>query len=226
MTGPRTLAADYDVYEIAYLAGGPRRAMETALVALVVGGRVAVDRSNGHLTVADGRRRHPMEAAVLDAIGSRRQRTIATVRWRVETDERLTALRRRLESDGLLRPSAPTSRRYRAWSATALTAEGRRTLRHVRAEPPADRVADGTGAMQVALCGPAAVADRELRSALFDPPAPPRPSGPFRRRRDPRDAADTTLWGGGAAVDGNWDGNWGGNWGDGGGGGGDGGGGG
>ena len=35
MTGPRTLAADYDVYEIAYLAGGPHRAMETAVVALV-----------------------------------------------------------------------------------------------------------------------------------------------------------------------------------------------
>jgi hypothetical protein len=189
MNGPRTLAVDYDVYEVAYLAGGPRRAVDAAMVALVEGGRVAVDRSTGQLTVADGGRRHPVEAAVLDAIGARHHRTMATVRWRVETDERLSAVRRRLESDGLLRPSAPSSRRYSAWSLMALTAEGRRTLRHLRAEPPADRIAVGTGAMPVALGGPTAMADPDLRSALFDPPGPQRSRGVFRRQRDPYDAA-------------------------------------
>ncbi len=202
MNGPRTLAVDYDVYEVAYLAGGPRRAVEAAMVALVEGGRVAVDRSTGQLTVADGGRRHPVEAAVLDAIGARHHRTLATVRWRVETDERLSTVRRRLEGDGLLRPSAPSSRRYSAWSLMALTAEGRRTLRHLRAEPPADRIAVGTGAMLVALAGPAAMTDRELGSALFDPPAPPRPRSVFRRRRNPFDVEYDNrahFWAAGAA---------------------------
>ncbi|TFV71653.1 TIGR04222 domain-containing membrane protein [Blastococcus sp. CT_GayMR20] len=204
MNGPRTLAVDFDVYEVAYLAGGPRRAVDAAMVALVEGGRVAVDRTTGQLAVADGGRRHPVEAAVLDAIGVRHHRTIATVRWRVETDERLSAVRRRLEGDGLLRPSAPSSRRYSAWSLMALTAEGRRTLRHLRAEPPADRIALGTGALPVALGGPAAMTDPALRSALFDPPAPPRPRSVFRRRRDPYDAAydHRGHWWGAGAVGG------------------------
>jgi hypothetical protein len=87
--------------------------------------------------------------------------------------------------------------------------------------------------MHVALGGPAAMADPKLRSALFDPPAPLRPRGGFRRRRDPFDAvydhrghwwAAGADGGGGAWGGGGWGGGWGGD-GGGGGGGGDGGGG-
>jgi len=184
MTGPRTLAVDYDLYEVACLAGGPRRAMDAALVALVESGRVHVDRTTGQLSVGDTRRRHPVEAAVLDAIGSRGHRTVATVRWRLASDDRLTAVLGRLERDGLLRPSA-SSRKPRSWQAFALTGEGRRTLRHLRSHPPADRVADRTSAMQVALCGPDAMADQELRSALFEPVGPPPGRWLASWRRDP-----------------------------------------
>jgi len=175
MNGPRTLAVDYDLYEIALLAGGPRRAVDAAAVALVESGRVSVDRSNGRLTATDTRRSHALEAALLNAIGTRGAPSLATVRWRVNNDERLSALRRRLELDELLRPSTASSPRSgRAWQTFALTGEGRRTLRHLRSMPPPDRVAQGTSAMQVALLGVQAMADAGLRSALFDPPAPPR----------------------------------------------------
>jgi uncharacterized membrane protein YgcG len=185
MNGPRTLAVDYDLYEIALLAGGPRRAVDAAAVALVESGRVAVDRSNGQLSVQDARRSHALEAALLDAIGTQGHRSLTTVRWRVVNDERLTALRRRLELDELLRPSAAASSRHRrAWQTFALTGEGRRTLRHLRSVPPPDRVAQGTSAMQVALLGVRAMADPDLRSALFDPPAPPRSRNRFAARRD------------------------------------------
>jgi hypothetical protein len=229
MNGPRTLAVDYDLYEIAFLAGGPRRAVHAAAVALVESGRVGVDRSNGLLSVVDGRRSHALEAALLDAIGSRGHRSLATVRWRVENDERLSALRRRLELDGLLRPStAPPSRHRRAWQTLALTGEGRRTLRHLRSTPPADRVGAGTSALQVALSGVAAMPDPELRSALFEPPAPPRSRGAFMLRRDPYAAGQersTSAWVpyGGADAGGGWGGGGWGGCGDGGGGGGDGG---
>lgn len=223
MWEPRTLAVDYDVYEIAVLAGGPRRAVDAAAVALVESGRVQVDRATGGLTVTDARRSHALEAAVLDAIGIRGHRSIETVRWRVDSDERLTVLRRRPEADGLLRASAP-GRRERGWQTFALTGEGRRTLRHLRTSPPADRVAEGTSAMQVALWGRGVLADAELRSALFEPPPPSRARGLFAPRRDPHAAAYEHHTDGASTVggsDGGWDGGWGG---DGGGGGGDGGG--
>ena len=146
MNGPRTLAVDFDVYEVAFLAGGPRRAVDAAIVALVESGRVAVDRSTGQLTVADGAPAHPLEAAVLDAIGARG----ATGRsprcaggWR--TDERLSAVRRRLERDGLLRPSAASPRRrYSAWSAhRPHRARGGARSGTCGRMPPPDRVAVG-----------------------------------------------------------------------------------
>ncbi len=75
MTAPRT-PADLDVYEVAFLAGGAVRAVEAAVVALVESGRLRV-RSPGELAVVSLVRRHPVEAAVLDAFGP-----ALTARWR------------------------------------------------------------------------------------------------------------------------------------------------
>ena len=64
MTGTRTL----DLYELAYLAGGPCRAVDTAVIALVEAGVVRVDRSTGELALIDRRSCSDLEAAVLDAL--------------------------------------------------------------------------------------------------------------------------------------------------------------
>ena len=40
-------SSDLDLYEIAYLAGGPERAVDTALVALVQTGRIRVHSPGG-----------------------------------------------------------------------------------------------------------------------------------------------------------------------------------
>jgi hypothetical protein len=142
-----------DVYDVACLAGGPERVVDTALVVLLVTGRVRAV-SAGELQVVDPRRRHPVEAAVLDAVGGRGRRSIGTVRWRALTDERVTGIARRLRGEGLL---GRFSRR---------TAAGRRALERARA-------ADVGPVLHVALDGRERLTDPELRAAVSEPP--PRP---------------------------------------------------
>jgi hypothetical protein len=179
-----------DVYEAAYLAGGPDRVVETALVALVETGGVRVQRA-GQLSVVDDRPRHPVEDAVLAAIGPHGYRQFELVRWMAGKDERLTALTERLRRDGLV------SRIRLPWSgqAVVLTAAGRRTLRRLRADPAVTDVAAGTSAAKVALHGTRQMHDREQRDAMFHPPRPHRQWG---RRRGWRGAGAPTAGGDGA----------------------------
>jgi hypothetical protein len=231
MNGTPTLALDYDVYDVAYLAGGPCRAVDTAVVALVAGGHLTVDHATGHLTAAGVPRHHWLEAALSDGVGQRDWRTVRTLRRRLELDGRFAGMGRRLQSDGLLRRPASASRRPRTWQLMALTGEGRRTLRSLRAQPPFDRFPAGTDVMAVALGGPAAMTDTALRRALFHPPAPAPVSTGRSRRREAHDArfglsdsaAAASFWVAGSETSG-WAGDGGGWGGDGGGGGGDGGG--
>jgi hypothetical protein len=97
MVTPRRL----DVYEAAYLAGGPRRVVDTAVVALVETGWVRA-RTAGDLHVVQDSPRHEVEAAVLAAVGSGGPHRIDIVRWVATRDRRLTALADRLKDEGLL----------------------------------------------------------------------------------------------------------------------------
>jgi hypothetical protein len=165
MTASRDVS-ELDVYDIAFLAGGLARVVDTALVALVETGRVRV-HSPGELATVSLARRHPVEAAVLDAIGPSGHRSADTVRWRVSSDERVLDLGRRLRSDGLL-IRVPVPRHGRALPAP--TAKGRQALRSLRAHLPADAVAAGTSAMVVALGGRGRMPDQALCAAIFEQP--------------------------------------------------------
>ena len=200
-----------DLYDVACLAGGFRRMVDTALVALVESGRVRV-HPGGELSVTRPQPRHAVEAAVLELVGSPHRRSVATIRWRAGGDPRLTAVAERLTVDGLV------SRRPRpgflGGDRPFLTRAGRRTLRRLRADVPMDRVADGSSAMLVALSGGRAMADAEQRARLFDPPVPsPRRSSRFwNSSRVPAHDSGTTWagtwreggggWGGGGFDDG------------------------
>jgi hypothetical protein len=98
MTETRSLG----VYELAYLAGGPRRAVEAAVVALVEAGVLRVTRPTGELVLLRRRPCPDLEAAVLDVVGFRGSRRLVTVCWRLRADVRLTGIGRRLQADGLL----------------------------------------------------------------------------------------------------------------------------
>jgi hypothetical protein len=184
----------YDLYDIAYLAGGPHHVVDTALVALAESGRVRA-QATGELHATDVQRRSPVEAAVLDALGPRPRRSVTTLRWRLESDERITGLGDRLVADGLL-----TGRRRRLFtggrSRPILTPEGRRALRALRSDPPADRVAPGTSALLVALTGIRAMPDDALRTALFEPPTLPHRSG-IGQWRGPDGYVPGLWWAGG-----------------------------
>jgi hypothetical protein len=179
-------ARDLDVYEVAFLAGGVQRVVDTALVALVESGRVRV-HAPGQLAGVRLERRHPVEAAVLDAVGTRGHRSVDTIRWRLTGDDRLTGLGRSLASSGLLRR---TLRGRQAW---APTRAGRETLRRLAAQPPADPAHDGGSAVLVALRGRAAMPDPALRAAVFERPASPETTGPGigRRLREERRLRDS-----------------------------------
>lgn len=207
-----------DLYQVAYLAGGSRRAVEAAVVALVADGRLRVTRSTGELHVVDARRRHPVEAAVLDVTGDRARQSVDGVAWRVRKDARLVALADGLQQAGLVsrRGGADATAGW-AWPAVGLTREGRRALRRLRSVPPSTARSE---VLAVALAGSRAWPDAELRSAVFTPPRPYLLPGLGGASRSPyvgyADGGSAAGWGGG----------YGGGFGDCGGGGGDGGGGG
>ena len=142
-----------DVYDVACLAGGPHRVVDTALVALVVSDRVRAV-APGELQVVDPRRRHPVEAAVLDAVGGRGRRSVETVHWRALADGRVTEVGRRLRAWRLLgRFARPT-------------AAGRRALERARA-------ADVGPVLHAALEGVDRLPDPVLRTAVAEPPRRP-----------------------------------------------------
>ena len=223
MTGTHVPLLRSDLYEIAYLAGGPRRVVETAVVALVENGRLRVDRATGRLHVVDAHRRHPVEAVVLDAVGPR-GRAVWGIVWRARSDPRLAAVADGLARDELLTRRGGVDARERSfWTLSGLTRAGRAALRQVRQNPPSPPVTGGNAALAVALAGPSAWG-AELHTAVFDPPPPdPVPSS----RADARAARyrHVRYDGGAVGAGGGWGGGFGGGFGGdcGGGGGGDGG---
>ena len=200
--------AELDLYDIAFLAGGVDRVIDTALVVLVESGRVRV-HGPGELAVVRPGRSHPVEGAVMDAVGTRGHRSVDTIRWRLADDERLLGAGPSLAAAGLLRSRARLGRRRSTRSPWAATASGREALRRLAEEPRTARALDGGSALQVALGGRDAMPDRRLRTEIFERPIPPLPrtSGMHRRIReaglhDPAHAAFRTRHGavGGAAT--------------------------
>lgn len=195
---------DLGLYDLGYLAGGPQRVVDTALVALVESGRVRV-HAPGELTAVTPDRRHPVEAAVLDAIGTRGHPTVDTIRWRLTRDARITGLGPSLAADGLLR-----RRILRGRGEWCPTRSGKKLL-HRPVAPPVDRALDGGSAVQVALRGREAMTDADLRASIFERPGLPKVTGSevarqLRKARrlsdDPVVAAHQTrtVLGGAAAI--------------------------
>ena len=175
-----------DLYDIAFLAGGVHRVVDTALVALVESGRVRV-HGPGELAAVQPDRRHPVEAAVLDAVGPRGHRSVDTIRWRLADDERLNGLGRSLAAAGLMHRRILRGRG--TWSPTRA---GREELRRLAEQPTVHRALDGGSALQVAMKGRDAMPDADLRASIFERPALPQATGHDvgRRLRDVRRRSD------------------------------------
>ena len=170
-----------DVYDVAFLAGGANRAVETAIVALVRCGRLRV-HSPGQLATADLSRRHPVEAAVLDAVGPIGHRSVDTICWRLVEDDRLLDIGRRLHKAGLLgRLGAAVSVLHHDRRALAPTRAGHRVLRELGDHP----ALGDPEAVRVALGGRGAMTDQKLRADIFERPVTTLgPAAPRHSRHD------------------------------------------
>jgi len=158
---------ELDIYDIAFLEGGQNRAVEAAVVALVRDGRLRV-HSPGLLATADLSRRHPLEAAVLDAVGPVGHRSVDTICWRLVEDDRLLDIGRRLHKLGLLgRLGVPLSVLHHHRRTLAPTRAGHRILLELGDHP----ALGDPEAVRVALGGREAMTDAKLRAAIFERPA-------------------------------------------------------
>jgi hypothetical protein len=185
MTGTHVPLLGSDLYEVAFLVGGPRRVADAAVVAMIEDGRLQVFRSIAELHVIDPRARHPVEAAVLDAASSRARRSIDGIVRRLRTDARLLALADALRQAGLVswRGGVDATAEW-PWTAVGLTRAGRRALRRLRSDSP---LIERSEALAVALGGPRAWADGELlRAAVFAPSRPDLPADPGLSVREAR----------------------------------------
>src|SRR3954447_10034350 len=100
------------VYDIAFLAGGITRVVDTAVVALLRSGRLRL-HSPGSFATAELSRRDAVEAAVLDAVGPTGHRSVDTIRWRLLDDDRLLDVGRRLRAAGLVARTDSVARHVR-----------------------------------------------------------------------------------------------------------------
>jgi hypothetical protein len=156
-------ARPLDVYDMAVLAGGLPRLVDTVLVAMVESGRVSVEPSGEFHADFSASSPHPVEAALLDAVGTRGYRSVDGIGSRFLHDRRLDEEFRHLTSDGLVRRAYPA--RLVGKTRAHTTAAGRRALQQFAQRPPAE----GGNAAQVALHGRDAMPDHRLHDEIFAP---------------------------------------------------------
>jgi hypothetical protein len=182
MTTP-AVRAPLGLYDVAFLAGGHPRVADAALVEMVVDGLLRA-QAPGRLAVADPTPRHPVEAAVLDAIGSSGHRPVEAIRRRLLHDVRLRSVGQRLVDVGLLHQVPWPVVLGTAGRRRPRTREGNGALAAIATACRVDPQYDPTGAYRVAVHGWQALPDAQLRAAIFRPSAPvPDVAAPPRVRR-------------------------------------------
>ncbi|MCA2225810.1 TIGR04222 domain-containing membrane protein [Nonomuraea aurantiaca] len=121
-------AHDLGHYEIAYLAGGPRRVANTVIALLAKSGELRVSRGGNVHAVSGARASHPVEEAALAAVAAHsRGVPVAVIRREIGGAAAMDEIRHHLTGLGLLVPDetlAPVQtllRRLRllSWSAIA-----------------------------------------------------------------------------------------------------------
>ncbi len=158
---------ELELYEAAYLCGGPRRVALTAVVTMRQDGRIKISPARHRIQVIRGEASHPVERAVLDAApwpGMGLGSVLDEVAGSAAVHSAADGLRRR----GLLGRHAH------------LTSAGRELRDELR-----DKVPEG---LRVAVLGTNGV-DGELRKVLVAPDPPPG-STLVPKRRDKRGHAD------------------------------------
>lgn len=169
-----TALSELDVYQVAYLCGGPQRVALAAVAAMAQDGRITISRTRHRVQAVHRRAGPPVERAVLDAVpgpGKVLGPLLAEVAHSAAVQELIEGLRR----GGLVGHHSLAGHPH--LSAAGHTA--RRELEDSGAQAPAER--------RVAVLGPAGITSAGLRG-IFETPDPP-PGRELAGRRTRKDAA-------------------------------------
>lgn len=145
--------AGLNVYQIAYVCGGPARVVMAALVGLYQDGAIAIARARHRVTVRERDQPDPVRAAVVDLVPDA-GRTLGPLSEEVARSEAVAEIRRTLRDRGLL----PASRITGHWPSPRV-----RVARGLRRRIVAGLPAAADDPRRVATMGPAGIGDPTLR---------------------------------------------------------------
>jgi uncharacterized protein (TIGR04222 family) len=152
--------AGLNVYQIAYVCGGPARVAMVVLVGLYEDGQIKIARARRRVTVLERDHDDPVRAAAVESIPDA-GRMLGSVLSAIAESEAVAEIGRALRERGLL----PRSR-LALWSSSR-----GRTTRSLRRRIVAGLPAEADVPRRVATMGPAGIGDPELRR-LFETPDP------------------------------------------------------
>ena len=172
-----TSLSELDVYQVAYLCGGPQRVALAAVASMAQDGRIKISRTRHRVQAVRRRAGRPVERAVLDAVpasGKVLGPLIAEVADSAVVQELIEGLRR----GGLVG-------RHSLAGHPHLSAAGRAARKELE-----DSGAEAPGERRVAVLGAAGITNAGLRG-IFETPDPP-PGGELVRRKR-KDVAPRTY---------------------------------
>lgn len=150
---------ELDVYQVAYVCGGPRRVALAAVAAMAQDGRIVISRARHRVRAVHRRAGQPVERAVLEAVpasGTVLGPLLEEVAHSVAVQELIEGLRR----DALVG-------RHRVAGHPHLSVAG-----HAARKALEDSGVEAPGERKVAVLGAAGIADTGLRG-IFQTPDPP-----------------------------------------------------
>jgi hypothetical protein len=166
-----------DVYEIAYLFGGPRRVAMAALVALHEDDQITISSARHRVEAVRRAPREPVETAALEAI-PRWGKVLRPALRAIADTAAVEDIGRRLRRDRLL----PSSHLSALWQWGRIPAFRRLRLRRRLISDP-----ETGGLTRVAVMGTAEIADSRLRKIFETPDPPPAIRAPKMRVAGPVD---------------------------------------
>jgi hypothetical protein len=167
---PVTSLSELDVYQVAYLCGGPRRVALAAVAAMAQDGRIKISRARHRVQAVHRRAGQPVERAVLEAVPA----SGTVLGPLLEEVARSAAVRELLE--GLRRGGLVG--RHSLGGHPHLSAAGHAARRELQ-----DSGADAPGGRRVAVLGTAGITDAGLRGIVETPDPPPGSELAGRRAR-------------------------------------------
>ena len=176
-----TLLSELDVYQIAYLCGGPQRVALAAVAAMAQDGRIKISRTRHRVQAVHRRAGQPVERAVLDAVPAS-GKVLGPLLEEVADSAAVQELIEGLRRGGLVGHHSLAGHPHLSAAGRA----ARKELEDSGAEPPGER--------RVAVLGTAGITSAGLRG-IFETPDPP-PGGELVRRTRknaaPRTCDDTS----------------------------------